>query len=67
MDREFIIFGIIAVILVCVGVIGYVVTTSQIIRDQEDEIAKLKAERVKQDNVSPLQSVKDKYPQFGEF
>lgn len=74
MDIKLMILGIVAVVIICVGIIGYTITTARIIHDKDEEISKLKednsrlmTELNKRVRVSPLQSVKDKYPQFGDF
>ena len=67
-STTFIILGLIALIVVVLGFIGYALTTGKIIREQEKEIANLKRQLKREKQKEPLYIERDgKNPMFGGF
>lgn len=68
MDTNFMILGIVAVVIVVIGILGYMITTNIIIREQEKEIVHLKNQLKQERQKEPLVIEKSgKYPEFGGF
>ena len=59
---------LIVLCILTISLIGYMITTTSIIREQEKEIAQLKT-ALKRAEQKPerLSDIRRKYPQFGDF
>lgn len=68
MRISLLVLGLIAVVVVAIGLIGYMIVTNSIIKSQEKEIANLRRELNQVKRVTSISSVKKGDTiKFGEF